>query len=270
MLRIDDGDRVRTLTLDRPDALNAFNSDLYSAVATALTEAAGRADLAVVLLTGTGRAFSAGQDLAEMSSISEARRAGGDGGGAADEPAAMPHGFGGFMDVLSAFPKPLIAAVNGLAVGIGLTLLGHCDLVLVSEEARLRAPFVSLGVVPEAASSYLLAATVGWQAAARVFYTAEWVSADEAVALGLALGAYPADELLEEASALARAIAAMPISSLVATKRLMLETRLDLVRAARVREDAQFAELTGGPANREALAAFLEKRPADFSKVEGA
>ncbi len=270
MLSVEDTDRVRLLTLNRPEALNAFNSELYKAVAGSLEEAAQRSDVAAVVITGEGRAFSAGQDLAEMSSISETRQGadhGHDGSGASD---GMPHGFSGFMDVVMAFPKPLIAAVNGLAIGIGLTMLGHCDLVLVSETARFRAPFTSLGVVPEAASSYLLPTMVGWQRAAHIFFSAEWVSADQAVSWGLAWRSCPPQTLLDETMQVARSIAAMPVSSLVATKQLMLDARLNLVRHAHSREVAQFAELTGSPANREALAAFLEKRDPDFSSVEGA
>ena len=200
MLVSEDHGSVRLLTLNRPEALNAFNDDLYDAVAEALAKAADDPGVAVVVITGAGRAFSAGQDLGELG---EPRRHD-------DE---EPHGFGPFIAAAESFPKPLIAAVNGLTVGIGLTLLPHCDLVLMSEDARLRAPFASLGVTAEAGSSFLLPATIGWAATAHLFYTASW---------------------------------------------------LDAVRAARLRENAAFARLVGAPANREALAAFREKRKPDF------
>ena len=250
VLRREDREGVRLLTLDRPHALNAFDDDLYDALRDALLDAAERPDVAVVVLTGAGRAFSAGQDLGEMAAP---RRH-------AD---AAPHGFEPFMDALDSFPKPLVAAVNGTGVGIGLTLLLHCDLVLMAEGARLRAPFVSLGVTAEAGSSALLPARLGWQAASHLLYTAAWLDAEAAVACGLAWRCVPAERLLEEALAVARAIAAMPVESLVATKRLLLAGRLDAVRAARVREGVEFARLLGGPANREALAAFRARRPAD-------
>lgn len=256
MLRVDDDDRVRLLTLDRPEALNAFSSELYHAVNDALADAAGRDDIAVVVVTGAGRAFSAGQDLGEMA------RLGGSGDRAGD--CGDGHGFVHFMDTLSTFPKPLLAAVNGLAVGLGLTMLAHCDLVLVSDQARLRAPFVSLGVVPEAASSALLPSIMGWQAAAHAFFTAEWIDAQQAVDTGIAWARVPSEALLDETLRLARSIAAMPVVSLVKTKELMRAARGSTVGDARRREDAVFAELTGGPANREALAAFLEKRVPDF------
>ena len=253
-LRIEDRDRVRLLTLDRPHALNAFDDALYDAVRDALREAAGRPDLAVAVITGAGRAFSAGQDLAEMARPPR-------------HPEGEPHGFQPFMDALESFPKPLLAAVNGTAVGIGLTMLPHCDLVLVAEGARLRAPFVRLGVTAEAGSSALLPARIGWQAAAHLLYTGAWMSAGEAVACGLAWRTCAPDALLSETLAVAREIAAMPVPSLVATKSLLLEARLDAVRAARARENRRFAALAGGPANREALAAFRERREPDFTKL---
>jgi len=256
VLRIDDHDGVRVLTLDRPDALNAFNTPLYDACAAAFREAAARDDIACVVLTGTGRAFSAGQDLAEMAQIdtSASNPNGGDAG----------PGFPRFIDTVAAFEKPLIAAVNGLGVGIGLTVLLHCDLVLISKRARLRAPFVPLGVVPEAAGSLLMPAVMGGQRAAIALYTGEWITADDAVACGLALRAVDPEALLTETMELAGRIARMPVSSLVETKRLVLAGRIDAIRAARAWEDAAFAHMVGGPANLEALTAFLEKREPDF------
>jgi enoyl-CoA hydratase/carnithine racemase len=252
VLRIEDRERIRLLTFDRPQALNAFNDDLYDAVRDALLDAAEHPDLAVVVLTGAGRAFSAGQDLGEMA----APRGHEDG---------APHGFVPFIEAVEAFPKPLVAAVNGVGVGIGLTLLPHCDLVLMAEGARLRAPFVSLGVTAEAGSSLLLPSRIGWQQTAHLFYTSAWLDAEEAVASGLAWRRCAPERLLEEALAVAGEIAAMPIDSLVVTKRLLLDARLDAVRAARERENESFAKLVGGPANLEALAAFRERRPPDFT-----
>jgi enoyl-CoA hydratase/carnithine racemase len=173
------------------------------------------------------------------------------------------------MDALTGFPKPLIAAVNGVGVGLGLTMLGHCDLVLVSEAARFRPPFTALGVAPEAGSSYTLPAMMGWQRAAHALLTSAWIDADEAVASGLALRKVTADDLLEEALALATEVAKGPISSLVATKAVMRAAHADAIAAARRREDTEFARLTGSPANLEALKAFLEKRDPDFSSIPG-
>jgi enoyl-CoA hydratase/carnithine racemase len=262
ILRIDDRDGVRVLTLNRPEALNAFDTPLYDACAAALDEATARDGIACVVLTGTGRAFSAGQDLGEMARIDTS----------ADGPSTSygGPGFPRFIDTVAAFEKPLIAAVNGLGVGIGLTVLLHCDLVLIARGARLRAPFVPLGVVPEAAGSLLMPAVMGGQRAALALYTGEWLTADDAVESGLALRAVEPDALLTETMELAERIARMPVSSLVETKRLVLAGRIDAVRAARAREDAAFAHMVGGPANLEALTAFLEKREPDFRALRSA
>lgn len=254
LLLLHDADRVRTITLNRPEALNAFNDDLYDAAGDALREAATDDTVAVVIFTGTGRAFTAGTDLEELANPRQHQ----DG---------QPHGFRYFMDQVTSFPKPLIAAVNGLGVGIGLTLLPHCDFVLISDQARLRAPFATLGVTVEAGNSYLLPERIGWTNAAHLLYTAEWLDADTCVALGLAWKKVPAAELLSAAQALARPIAAMPISSLVHTRRLLLAPRQEAIAAARARETAAFAELVGAPANREAIQAFREKRPPDFTRL---
>jgi enoyl-CoA hydratase/carnithine racemase len=224
----------------------------------AFREASERDDIACVVLTGTGRAFSAGQDLGEMSRINPTTA-----GGDAD---AGP-GFPRFIDTVAAFEKPLIAAVNGLGVGIGLTVLLHCDIVLIARGARLRAPFVPLGVVPEAAGSLLMPAVMGGQRAAVALYTGEWITAEDAVACGLALRVVEPDVLVIDAMDLATRIARMPVSSLVETKRLVLAGRIDAIRAARAREDQAFARMVGAPANLEALTAFLEKREPDFRNL---
>lgn len=263
MIRIDDNpdgaERVRLITFDRPGARNAFDTHLYGAVADALTEVAERDDLAVAVLTGEGSAYSAGQDLAEMGRLGSADRS--------EQREAGEYGFTKFIGTIEAFPKPIIAAVNGVAVGVGTTMLPYCDLVLASSAARFRLPFASLGVVPEAGSSFTLPAVMGWQAAAHVLFTAEWLSAAEAVSCGLVWKAVEPDALVSEALAVAGTIAKMPVVSLVETKRLLQATRLDLARAARAREEEVFSRLTGAPANREAIAAFLEKREADFTNL---
>ena len=254
VLQVENLGRVRLLTLNRPTALNAFNDDLYDALRAARDEAAASPDVAVVVLTGNGRAFSAGQDLAEL----EAPRRYDDG---------LEHGFPPFIAAVEAFPKPLLAAVNGIGVGIGLTILLHCDLVLVADDARLRAPFVSLGVTAEAGSTHLLPATIGWQETAHLLYTASWLDASHAVASGLAWRSFSSERLLAAALEVAGEIAEMPVASLVGTKKLLLAARLDAVRSARDRENITFAQLVRGPANREAIAAFREKRKPDFARL---
>jgi enoyl-CoA hydratase/carnithine racemase len=258
ILEVVDDARVRVLTLNRPEALNAFNDELYHSAGAALEEAAERTDVACVVITGAGRAFSAGQDLGEMGRLSAATDT--------DFGDAGP-GFPRFLDTLAAFGKPVIAAVNGIGVGIGMTMLLHVDIAIIASTARLRAPFVPLGVVPEAAGSLLMPVVMGNQRAALKLYTGDWITADEAVEYGLALRAVAPDELMNETMDLARRIATMPVASLSATKRVVIEGRIDAVRAARAREDRAFTGMIGRPANMEAITAFLEKREPDFSRL---
>ncbi|GAA3517379.1 enoyl-CoA hydratase/isomerase family protein [Nocardioides daeguensis] len=255
-LLVSDDHRVRTLTLDRPEALNAFNEELYDATADALLAAAEDPTVAVVLLTGAGRAFSAGTDLLEMHQLATNP----------DFPRGK-HGFIGLVDALVDFPKPLVVAVNGLGLGIGATILGFADLGFMAEDARLKCPFTALGVAPEAASSYLFPALVGRQHAAWALLSSEWISAAEAREMGLVRQVCAPDQLLATARRHAEVLAAKPISSLVAVKRTMTEPHREAIRAARDRENAAFAELMGGPANLEALAAFAEGRQPDFTQL---
>ncbi len=248
--------RVRTLTLNRPDALNAFNEELYDALAEALLAAAEDPEVAVVLLTGGGRAFSAGTDLLEMHQI-------------ATNPDFMrgKHGFPGLLDALVEFPKPLVVAVNGIGLGIGATVLGFADLAFMSTKARLKCPFTSLGVAPEAASSLLFPQLIGRQQAAWMLLSAEWISAQEALDMGLVLALCEPDDLVAQARAKAEILAARPIPSLIAVKRTMTAPHRAAIDEARVRENEAFAELMGGPANLEALAAFAEGREPDFTNL---
>lgn len=244
-LLIADDNWVRTLTLNRPEALNAFNEALYDATAEALNAAAEDPGVAVVLITGAGRAFSAGQDLNEM----QAR---------ISDPGfvAGTHGFPGLVDALARFPKPLICAVNGLGLGIGATILGFADLAFMSTAARIKCPFTSLGVAPEAASSYLLPRLVGRQNAAWLLMSSEWVEADEALRMGLVWKVCEPEDLLPQARLHAEVLAAKPISSLMAVKQSIAEPTRPGIAAARAREDAYFAEMMGAAANAAALADF--------------
>lgn len=255
-LLIDDTNRVRTLTLDRPDALNAFNEALYDATTEALRDAAEDPTVAVVLVTGNGRAFSAGTDLLEMHRMST-------------DPDFQrgEHGFLGLVDALAEFPKPLVCAVNGVGLGIGATILGFADLAFMSSTARLKCPFTSLGVAPEAASSYLLPRLMGRQNAAWMLLSAEWIGAAEAHEMGLVWKVCEPDDLLPTARRHAETLAARPISSLKAVKDTMMAPLRAEIAAARERENACFAELMGGPANLEALTAFAEGREPDFTAL---
>ena len=256
ILTVHDADRVRTLTLSRPQSLNAFDEALYDAVTIALGEASADPAVAVVLLTGEGRAFSAGTDLVEMTAR-------------VTNPDFVPgeHGFLGLVDALAAFDKPLILAINGLGLGIGMTIIGFADLAFMADDARLKCPFTSLGVAPEAASSYLLPRLVGRQNAAWVLLSSEWISAREAHEMGLVWRLCPPGELLAVAGAHATRLARLPVQSLRAVKRTMVAPLAHQIAAARERENQCFAELMGGPANTEALTAFAEGRAPDFTAL---
>jgi enoyl-CoA hydratase/carnithine racemase len=247
-LQISNDKRVRTLTLNRPDVLNAFNEELYHATAVALRDAAADPDVAVVLLTGSGRAFSAGNDLNEMQ-----RRI-------TDPTFNKGSHFSTMIDALTELPKPVICAVNGVGVGIGATILGYADLVFMSSAARLKTPFTSLGVAPEAASSYLLPQLMGRQNAAWLLMSSEWVDAAEAQRMGLAWKVCEPDDLLPEARRHAEILASRPISSLIAVKQTIVEPSRAEIAAATARENAHFAELLGAAANADALAEFTQKR----------
>lgn len=240
VLGVDDRERVRTLTFQRPEAANAFSEELYLALAAALRDAAVDDEVSVVLLTGAGKVFSAGTDLTEMTAIARAHAAG-------ESSPDTGKGFGILLDALIEFPKPLVAAVNGSGVGLGLTMLAHCDLVLIADHARLLAPFTTMGVAPEAASSYLLPIRMGHQQASLALYASRWITAADAVASGLALRTCPAETLLETTHELAREIAAKPLASLLATKRLVSDAHREGILRARRLEDETFSELLRGP-----------------------
>ncbi len=254
---VEDTERVRVVTFNRPDSANAFNEHLYHAAAGALREAAADDGVAVVVLTGAGRTFCGGTDLHEMANAVPEDEEGGDAASARDPDSSR--GFTTFVDALSTFPKPLLAAVNGAGVGLGLTMLAHCDIVLVSERARLLAPFTAMGVAPEAASSYLLPRRMGRQAASKYLFASEWISAQDAVDTGLALAVCDADQLLPETLALARKIASKSLPSLMATKRLLLESEAEGIRRAGDLEGAAFAELLRLPNARDGVLGQLTK-----------
>ena len=227
---------VAVITMNRPERKNAFTRQQYDALGQALQAADLDDEVRVVILTGAGGAFSSGQDLKEMMELA-ANVAG------PTPTVSTGSGFTVLLDALEVFSKPLIAAVNGVAVGIGMTLLPFCDIVLVDETARMRVPFSELGVPPEAASSVLFVDLLGWQQAAELLLTARWVTADEAVAMGLALRTTPAGQVLDSARTLAATIAEKSAYSTRVIKQLMVAARGTRITEARAREEALFAEL---------------------------
>ena len=242
-LIVDDANGVRLVTWNRPDALNAMNLDLWDGTRDALNSA--RTDgISCVVLTGKGRAFNVGQDLGEMTDPRHA-----------DE----TRGFRGLMSAIAGIEVPLLAAVNGLAVGFGVTVLPWCEIALASTQARFRTPFVGLGVTTEAGSSVTLPAVMGAQAAAHFVLTGEWLSAEDAHASGLVWRLVAPDSLVPQTMAIAEKIAAQPPNALRTTTKLMRAGRTASWNDAIERENAQFAQLAGGPENMAAIEAFFSK-----------
>jgi enoyl-CoA hydratase/carnithine racemase len=248
LVLVEDEGAIRTLSLNRPQQLNAFNQTLCAALTKALTAAERDEGVRVVVITGAGRAFSAGTDLYELAETGDFR-------GDADHPL----GFERFVDVLAAFSKPLLAAVNGMAVGIGCTLLGHCDLVFMADTARLKCPFTSLSLAPEAAASATFPLLLGRQDAFWLLASSEWMDASDAVKSGLAWRVVPAADVLSVAVEHARVLAAYPPASLIATKQLVASTFAGAIADARARENRDFDNLLGSDECRAAITAFATR-----------
>ncbi len=241
---------VRLVTLNRPDALNAFSLEVMDALCEEFLDAATDDNVKVLVLTGAGRAFSAGADLK--------------GQVMGQKPAK--HGLQGLLDAIVDFPKPFIIAANGLGVGIGCTILGLADMTFVAESSRFRCPFSALGLTAEASSTYTFSRLLGHQQASWILLSSEWVSSEDCVAAGLALKVYPDEGFLEQVMTHANALAELPIASLLQTKELMIAPHKAAMTKAILDENAALAVLSGGPANREAVTAFMEKRDPDFSE----
>lgn len=245
---------ILTVTLARPDKKNALTNAMYGVLADALERAETDPGIRVVLLQGDGDSFTAGNDLADFAAQSQGLHKG--------ERHVLR-----FLDRLARATRPLVAAVQGNAVGVGTTMLLHCDLVFVADTARLITPFVNLALVPEAASSLLLPARVGHARAFAMFALGEAIDGATAVAIGLANRVMPAADLRAAARAAAAALAKQPAGALAHTKALMRD--VDAIRAQMDRESAIFQERLKSAEAREAFTAFAERRPPDFSKITG-
>lgn len=239
---------VRELKLNRPNKKNALDGGLFKALAEALNQARTDNDVNVVLLSGQGGNFCSGMDL----------------GGNFDEGSAP---FDLCAEAVEQFDKPLLAAVDGTAIGGGATIPLHCDVVYVGESLRMRFPFVNLGLVPEFSSSYMLQANIGARRAAELMYTAEWINAERAVDLGIATAVFSDAELHAKARAKAAEIAQWPVSSLVATKRCLKATQRENIAIAKKIEVELMAQQVGSPENNEAIMAFFEKRTPNFKNL---
>ena len=247
---------VMTLTFDRPEKKNAITDGMYGALADAIRSADRDEAVRVVLLLSTGDSFTAGNDIASFARQSEgfAPRAEG------------PSNVERFVKAIGTLGKPMVAGVKGQAVGVGLTMLLHCDLVYVADDAKLSAPFVGLGLVPEAASSLLMTARLGHARAFSIFAAGEVVSGQRAAEWGLANQALAAADVDAAARDAARLLASRPLEALLITKRLMRDT---VAIAARIDEELRhFTTRLTSPEAREAFRAFAERRAPDFAKAE--
>jgi len=250
-VRIETADRVMLITLDRPDKKNAITDAMYGEIAAALTHAACDDDIRVAVLTGEGADFCAGNDISMFADSSAGTRD-------ITESNVQP-----FLSALSTFPKPLVAIVRGRAIGVGVTMLLHCDLVYVATGAQLTLPFVDLGLVPEAGSAWLLPQRIGHARAFALFALGERLSGAGAAALGLANAALPADELVPAAMAAARTLAGKPPSALAATKKLMRDAAA--IEAAMALDREAFLIQLASPEVTTALAAFAARKSASTS-----
>ena len=248
LVDIDGG--VMTITLNRPHKKNALSNDVYGGMADAIERAETDDAIRVVLLQSEGDVFCAGADIGDFAAANK--------GGAPRGPRNSSRWIAG----LGRIEKPVIAAVQGPAVGIGTTMLMHCDLICMAEEGSLRTPFVNLALAPEASSSHLLPKRIGYSRAYAMFTLGEPIPAKTCVEWGLAHVCVPRGKLRKTAQALAKKLADKPLGSLCATKRLMREP--DAVKAAAERERGIFEERLLSKEAGEAFKAFAEKRPPNF------
>ncbi len=243
---------ITTITLNRVDKKNSITSAMYSAMADALAQAQDDPAVRVVVLQGDMTIFSAGNDIGDFLQA---------------PPTGAQSPVFRFLHGLAGFPKPIVAAVCGPAVGIGTTMLLHCDLVYAGDNAAFSLPFVNLGLCPEAASSLLLPQLFGYHRAAEALLLGEPFMAEAALEIGLVNRIVPPTEANAVAQAQARKLAAKPITSLVETKRLMKSGQSARVAQQMNEEGAVFGRMLREPAAREAFTAFMEKRKPDFSEV---
>ena len=243
---------VMTITLNRVEKKNSINQAMYGAMADALAQATDDAAVRVVVFQGDITIFSAGNDIGDfLNGPSNSQ----------DAPVFR------FLRGISSFPKPIVAAVCGPAVGIGTTLLFHCDLVYAGDNAAFSMPFVNLGLCPEAGSSLLVPQMMGYHRAAEALLLGEPFMAEAALEVGLVNRIVPPTEANNLAQAQARKLAAKPLSSLIETKRLMKKGQAQQVAQQITEEAVSFGRMLKEPAAREAFMAFMEKRKPDFSKV---
>jgi enoyl-CoA hydratase/carnithine racemase len=242
---------VMTITFNRLDKKNSITSSMYAAMADAMAQAGADPSVRVVVFQGHESIFSAGNDIGDFLN---------------QPPTTQESPVFRFLRGIATFEKPLIAAVAGPAVGIGTTMLFHCDLVYAGDNAAFSMPFVNLGLCPEAASSLLAPRMFGYHRAAEALLMGEPFFAEAAQEVGLVNRVVPPTEVNGYAQAQARKLAAKPLTSLIATKRLMKGDTQDVLK--KMDEEGQdFGRMLREPAAKEAFGAFMEKRKPDFSKI---
>ena len=243
---------VLRITIDRPEKKNALTVAMYGALADAVEQGEADPDVRAMLLHGNGDSFTAGNDLEDFAANSWK--------GAGEPPAV------GLMLAVAKAKKPMVAAIHGSTVGIGVTILLHCDLVYAADNAKLIMPFVDLGIVPEAGSTVLLPALVGHQRAAELLMLGAPISAQRAYELGLVNAVVPTEKLLSTALGGAQMLAEKPAAALRETKALLKKAGAAELERAMQEEVQVIGERLGSPETREALMAFLQKRKPNFKQ----
>jgi enoyl-CoA hydratase/carnithine racemase len=249
---VEKSDKLLVLTLNRPEKKNALTRAMYQTLATEIINADADPAIRCILIVANGDMFTAGNDLADFAAIGNSTTA------------PKPEDGNPLLPALAKARTPIVAAVNGRAVGIGVTMLLHCDMVYLADDALLIAPFVNLALVPEAGSSLLLPLRIGHVRAFEMFVLGEPVNAEKAVTWGIANRAVPPSELHSVARATAVSIAARAPASVVATKSLMRDQSVVLARMSE--ETGHFVRQLKSAEFKEAFTAFSERRAADFSK----
>jgi enoyl-CoA hydratase/carnithine racemase len=251
LIKSETRERVARIRFDRLEKKNAITAQMYGQLGSALAAADADPDVRAVLLSGTAECFTAGNDVADF--LNAPRQAGG-------SPARA------LFDTLPNMKKPVVAAVGGPAIGIGTTLLLHCDLVYAAPNARFQLPFVPLGIVPEFGSTFLLPRLAGYQRAAELLLLGQPFTAQQAHEAGIVTAVVPQESLLAEAEKAVTTLAGLPPESLRLTKRLLKARTADALAATIDEETRLFTERLSSPEAQEAMSAFLEKRKPDFSR----
>ncbi|NKB39246.1 MAG: enoyl-CoA hydratase [Gammaproteobacteria bacterium] len=244
-------EKILSLTIDRADKKNALDLAMYQALADAVESANDDQNIRVILIKGSGDSFCSGNDIKDFLK---------------NPPVDDSSPVLQFVRAMIAAEKPIVAAVNGIAVGIGVTMLLHCDLVYAAEDSRFQMPFVNIGLCPEAGSTHILPALMGHQKASELLLLGKMFDVDTAIDVGIVNEKVKSAELEQTAKDVVLKIAAQPPAATRTTKRLLRAAMHEQIQTAAARENQSFIPMLDGAECKEALTAFMEKRPADFSK----